>query len=160
VFIQFVTWYGIQAVVTTTLNLFLNQSPKSPLQNPLTFMSQLVSGYRTDDDISTRGSTVRDMFEVSPTSAASNEVSLSLYQVKEDVGVEVRPETTFTHHLPFAREACAQLETPFLGDDSVSGSFYLTSLSFQKLSNLTAQPELLNLSKNLTTQDQMINTLR
>jgi hypothetical protein len=72
----------------------------------------------------------------------------------------VRPETTITSQVIAASEAASQSEVPMLGDDSVNGSFYLTSLSFQKLSNLTTQPELLNLSNNLTTQDQMINTLR
>jgi hypothetical protein len=160
VFIQFVTWYGVQAVVTTTLNLFLNQSPKSSLQNPLTFMSQLTSGYKTDDNSGLGGSSVHTMFDNSSQVTSSNEVSLSLYQVKEDVGLEVRPETTVTSRVIAAREAASQPEAPMLGDDSVNGSFYLTSLSFQKLSNLTTQPELLNLSNNLTTQDQMINTLR
>jgi hypothetical protein len=123
-------------------------------------MSQLTSGYKTDDNSGLGGSSVHTMFDNSSQVTSSNEVSLSLYQVKEDVGLEVRPETTVTSRVIAAREAASQPEAPMLGDDSVNGSFYLTSLSFQKLSNLTTQPELLNLSNNLTTQDQMINTLR
>jgi hypothetical protein len=44
--------------------------------------------------------------------------------------------------------------------NSLKGQFYISNLSYQKLNFLSANPELMNLTASLQTQNQLINNLR
>jgi len=137
----------------------MSSNPLSTFAQPTSFIEPLVHG-------SSEHLGLKEAFANTQVLSTSNDVSTSLYQVKENLGLEVRPEGFDLKQLDFLTGANPELSNSARSESfsecgqPVEGSFYLTSLSFQRLSNLTSQPELLNLSKNLTTQDQMINTLR
>ena len=169
---QFAAFVGLKAFSNGLLDLFLNQSGKkglmstqhSPVESYLGVNQPGTNSYVADAVTNT--TPIEDYFD-SPTIASTNNgltqifynVDRSLSQTNRPTSVLLTPSTSFE-----ATPTTNQLGDNTLTIESLSsnleGSFYLTSLSFQNLSLLTSQPELMSLSQNLTTQDQMINTLR
>jgi len=169
---QFAAFVGLKTFSNGLLDLFLNQSGKkgltptqhSPVESYLGVNQPGTNSYVADAVTNT--TPIEDYFD-SPAIASTNNgltqifynVDRSLSQTNRPTSVLSTPSTSFE----------ATPTTNQLGDNTLTieplssnleGSFYLTSLSFQNLSLLTSQPELMSLSQNLTTQDQMINTLR
>ena len=169
---QFAAFVGLKTFSNGLLDLFLNQSGKrgltptqhSPVESYLGVNQPGTNSYVADAVTNT--TPIEDYFD-SPTIASTNNgltqifynVDRSLSQTNRPTSVLLTPSTSFE-----ATPTTNQLGDNTLTIESLSsnleGSFYLTSLSFQNLSLLTSQPELMSLSQNLTTQDQMINTLR
>ena len=169
---QFAAFVGLKTFSNGLLDLFLNQSGKkgltptqhAPVESYLGVNQPGTNSYVADAVTNT--TPIEDYFD-SPAIASTNNgltqifynVDRSLSQTNRPTSVLSTPSTSFE----------ATPTTNQLGDNTLTieplssnleGSFYLTSLSFQNLSLLTSQPELMSLSQNLTTQDHMINTLR
>lgn len=169
---QFVAFAGLKTLSNGLLSLFLNQLGKkglsSPQQSPVdSYLGVNQPGPNSYVTAPVTSSTpIEDYFDSSTIATTNNGLTQVFYSVDRSLSQINRPSSALSP-LNTALEAVST--TTQLGDNVVAteslpsnleGSFYLTSLSFQNLSLLTSQPELMNLSQNLTTQDQMINTLR
>jgi hypothetical protein len=153
---QFAAFVGLKTFSNGLLDLFLNQSGKkgltptqhSPVESYLGVNQPGTNSYVADAVTNT--TPIEDYFDSPAIASTNNGLTQIFYNVDRSLSQTNRPTSV--------------LSTPTLTIEPLSsnleGSFYLTSLSFQNLSLLTSQPELMSLSQNLTTQDQMINTLR
>ena len=170
--LQFVAFAGLKTLSNGLLDLFLNQSGKkgltstqhSPVESYLGVNQPGTNSYTTGAVTNT--TSIEDYFDSSTIATTSNGLTQGFYNVDRSLSQTNRPSSVLltSGTLLEAGSTTNPSENGITATDSVSsnleGSFYLPSLSFQKLSLLTSQPELMNLSQNLTTQDQMINTLR
>lgn len=169
---QFVAFAGLKTFSNGLLDLFLNQSGKNGLssaQQPLVDSYLGVNQPGTNSYVTapvTSSTSIEDYFDSSATATTSNGLTQVFYNVDRSLSQINRPSAVLS---PLSTSVEAVSTTTQLGGhiiavealpSNLEGSFYLPSLSFQNLSLLTSQPELMNLSQNLTTQDQMINTLR
>lgn len=169
---QFAAFAGLKTFSNGLLDLFLNQSGKkgltptqhSPVESYLGVNQPGTNSYVADSVTNT--TPIEDYFD-SPAIASTNNgltqifynVDRSLSQTNRPTTVLLTPSTSF-ESTPTTNQLGDNILTIESLSSNLEGSFYLTSLSFQNLSLLTSQPELMSLSQNLTTQDQMINTLR
>jgi hypothetical protein len=169
---QFVAFAGLKTLSNGLLDLFLNQSGKkgsSSAQQPSVDSYLGVNQPGTNSYVTgavTSSTPIEDYFDSSTIATTNNDLTQVFYSVDRSLSQTNRPASALST-LGTSLEAVAT--TTQLGGNIIAteplpsnleGSFYLPSLSFQNLSLLTSQPELMNLSQNLTTQDQMINTLR
>jgi len=169
---QFVAFAGLKTLSNGLLDLFLNQSGKkglssaqqSPVDSYLGVNQPGINSYVTAPV--TSSTPIEDYFDSSATATTNNGLTQVFYNVDRSLSQTNRPSAVLS---PLSTSVEAVATTTQLGGHMIAievlpsnleGSFYLPSLSFQNLSLLTSQPELMNLSQNLTTQDQMINTLR
>lgn len=169
---QFAAFAGLKTFSNGLLDLFLNQSGKkgltptqhSPVESYLGVNQPGTNSYVADSVTNT--TPIEDYFDSPAIASTNNGLTQIFYNVDRSLSQTNRPTTVlFTPSTSFeSTPTTNQLGDNILTIESLSsnleGSFYLTSLSFQNLSLLTSQPELMSLSQNLTTQDQMINTLR
>jgi hypothetical protein len=170
--LQFVAFAGLKTLSNRLLDLFLNQSGKkgltstqySPVESYLGVNQPGTNLYVTGAVTNT--TPIEEYFDSSTIATTNNGLTQGFYNVDRSLSQATRPSSVLLKSgtLLEAVSTTNPLEGTITATDSVSsnleGSFYLPSLSFQNLSLLTSQPELMNLSQNLTTQDQMINTLR
>jgi hypothetical protein len=188
VLLQFFIWFGFNQLAISILNLITNTSSKSSgafhwndfigrkflaTTSFIDYFKQNIPYRNTKDGlkISTQfSSTNNPNFEVTVNSqlyrVGNNSVNVSRPLISRLSAVEVSNllVPTSPANVEGLTESHPSIYTlkSSLSDPSVStqGSFYTQSLGFQNLMYLTTHSELLNLSSNLSTRDQMINTLR
>lgn len=188
VLVQFFIWFGFNQLATTLLNLVTNSSSKSnssfqwndfigrkflattsfvdyfkqniPYRNSKG-SSKLSSQFSSATNPNFELTVNSKLYQVGHNSVSSSRPLLSGTTAIESSNIFSSSPIMSKTSLTESHSNSYSLKSTSLNPElNTQGSFYTQSLGFQNLMYLTTHSELLNLSSNLATRDQMINTLR